>query len=137
MRVTGRTQALEQCRIMHDHATGALHQRLDDHRRTFSGMPGQKGLKILKISVALGQRHHMLLRQNALEQGVHALFRIADRHGTKSVAMIAAKETHNTPAFWFAAVGPILNGHLQRNLDRNRARLGKKHPFKWIRQHIA
>ena len=51
-----------------------------------------------------------------------------DRHGAERVAVIAAVEGDQHAPPRLAAIGPILIGDLERDLDRGRAVVGEEHP---------
>src|SRR5665213_3659783 len=76
----------------------------------------------------------IMRRQGAREGAVHALFRVAHRHRTQRVAVIGRLEADELAASGRAAIDPILQRHLERDLDRDRAGIGKEHMIEIVRQ---
>ena len=124
-------QALEKFRTAHAHAAGALQQRLDDQSgdilRAVPQAILERGkrtaLAILGRLVAVERvgegQHRNLAHEIAMER--EEARAAADRHGAERVAVIAAVEGDEDAAFSLAAIGPILIGHLQGDLDRGGA----------------
>ncbi len=118
------------------HAAGALHQRFDNESRERLGVAFQRLLQRVRARVVRRQRDTHMFRQHAAKERMHALVRIAHRHGTGGVAMIAAAERDEAGARPLPAIAPELDRHLERDLDRDRARIGEEHPVEVARQHV-
>ena len=94
MPVRRRPQMPQHLRLMKQHAARALHQGLDDDAgNIFRGAFEQRieSLRSIRVNWKIGDD---LLRQDVREKPVHPFLGIADRHGRKCVAMIAAFERH-------------------------------------------
>ena len=61
----------------------------------------------------------MLPRQEAAKQAMHPRVRIGHRHRAGRVAVITALEGHERGTAAQAAIGPVLDGHLHGDLDRD------------------
>ena len=59
---------------------------------------------------------------------------IGDRHGAERVAVIAAAEAHEAVALALPGIEPVLDRHLHRDLDRDRAGIGEEHAVEIARQ---
>ena len=84
-------QAAQHLGIVHQHAAGALHQRLDQDPGQLRAPALQEGVQLDLAGLVARQGDDVVLGQHAPEQAVHALFRIADRHGAEGVAVVAAR----------------------------------------------
>ncbi len=129
MPVGRRSQTPEHLRLVEQHPARALDQGLDNNARQFAGAPLQEGVERRGAGLVAGQVEDGVLGQRALEQGVHALFRIAHRHRGEGVAVIAALEGEEFGAAALAPVQVELHGHLHGHLDRHRAGVGEEHPL--------
>ena len=135
--VAGCAQSAQNLRRVEAHAARALDQRLDDDRRHVVSVAGEVGVEGGDSCLVLGQGHHVLLRQGAGEQAVHALFGVAHRHGGEGVAVIGALEAHEAVTPANPLVEPVLQRHLERDLHRHRARLREEHPGERVGEHAG
>lgn len=67
-----------------------------------------------------------LLAKHFSEEAVHAAHGIANAHCSLRVAVVAAERSDETVLFGMSERLPVLDGHLLRNLDRDRSRVGEK-----------
>jgi hypothetical protein len=67
---------------------------------------------------------------------VHAGNRVANRHGAEGIAVIAAAWSDEALFAGLAACLPVLQRHLHRDLDGNRARIGKEHRLQGFRREL-
>ncbi len=67
-----------------------------------------------------------LLRDVVAEQPVHAGHRVADRHRPRGVAVVAAANGEEQVALRLAATLPVLQRHLDGDLDRDAAGVGEE-----------
>jgi hypothetical protein len=119
-----RPQHVQVAGVVEAHATRALHDRLDDHRRQLVGVrldqPRQLGDVVL-LERGRGRSGEHLPRQHVAPQRVHATVRVADAHRPEGVAVVAAAPGHQ-PVLGRASPRPlVLQTHLDRDLDRDRA----------------
>ncbi len=68
-----------------------------------------------------------VIRQHGPEAFMHAVDGIAHRHRAERVAVISAANRQQPIAIRLAARDPVLDRHLDRDLDGHRARIGEKH----------
>ena len=81
------------------------------------------------------QRHDHLVGEHAAEQRVHALFRVTHGHRGERIAVIGVLEAQEPGTAKFALVEPVLQRHLHRDLDRDRAGLAEKNVLEITGQH--
>ncbi len=93
---TGLAYALQVARVIEAHAASALNQRFEDHGgdllvvgRQQAGEGDEVRLIPVVVEGALRRRGEQVLRQVAVIQAVHAVMRIAHRHGTEGIAVVA------------------------------------------------
>ncbi len=65
---------------------------------------------------------------------MHALFRVANRHSGKGVAVIAVAKVNDALAFGLATVDPVLAGHFERHFDCDRAGISEEDALQITRQ---
>ncbi len=73
------------------------------------------------------RRHEQLLRQHVIEQGMHAGYRVAYRHRVQRVAVIAVAQRNETRLRRQVPAAPVLDRHLQGDLDGHRTGIGEEH----------
>ena len=127
MLVAKRAQPPQRFSVVKAHAAGALYQRFGDDGGHLMRMGGEKGVERRGLFGVGRQFGDQLFGDRTLEQRVHALIRVADRHGGQRVAVIAALEGNEARPAASAVVDPVLHGDLHRDLDRNRTGFGKEH----------
>ena len=71
-------------------------------------------------------REH-LARQHVAPQGVHPAVGVAHAHRAERVAVVAAAPGHQPVLARTSARALVLEAHLDRDLDRHRARVGEEH----------
>ena len=86
--------------------------------------PGIVETSVKSIWGAIGE--HVLCK-HAREQAVHPADRVADRHRAERVAVVAAAHGQQPPALGVALRPLELQAQLDRDLDRDRAGVGKEH----------
>ena len=113
------------------HASGTLHDRLQDQRGDLVSLLLQQILQRTDrlLLPRFGELHgrlwqEVLHRQTSRKQAVHTSDRIANRHGMPCIAMIPAADRRKTMFLRLPLRLPILNGHLHRYLYRHRAAIG-------------
>ncbi len=77
-----------------------------------------------------------LLCQHAAEQLMHAVDRVAHRHGTEGITVIAVTDTEHAVFAGFVTGVPILDRHLQRHFHGNGAGIGNEHPLQGFGRHL-
>ncbi len=132
----GLAQQLQVNRVIHAHAAGALHQRLDDYRCRLMRVLGQRlfhqpettprvvlpGFAWRAIE-AVRRRHHDRLHQQWLVAvPVHAF--AADGERAQGFAVIAVAQRDELGLRRLAAVAPVVGAHLQRHFDGAAAVVG-------------
>ena len=70
------------------------------------------------------------------KQVMHAIDRVGDRHRPEGVAVVAVGNGENALALWLIFGLPVLQRHLQRDLDRYGARVSKENSFQARRGQI-
>ena len=131
-------------RVVGVHAARALEDRLDDHRGELVGVPGGEvadllgpGVELLGVGAGTrGSRGEDVLGEGALPQRVHAAVRVGHRHRREGVAVVAAADREESGAAPLAATDLRLEGHLHRDLDRDRAGVGEEDPGQRLRGHL-
>ena len=108
------------------HAAGAEDQRLDDERRRPARVrqAASSASSVACSRACGGKRNAHDVEQQRLVGGVEDAAR-AGRHGADGVAVIAVLERDDARAR-LAAVAPVAERHLERDLDRGRAAVGKE-----------
>ena len=127
-------QQREAARRVKAHATGALHDRLEDDRRQLAGMAGGQ-LAHMRCPALVepgaeaggGQLREHVLRQSAGEMAVHAGDRVGQGHRSERVAVVAAPQRQQPRALGVPQRALELQAHLDRDLDRHGARVGEEH----------
>jgi len=122
------------------HAPCPLHHRLKNDRSDFfpvllqhlTGMIQTGRIKRL-IKTARRLLHKKLARQHAREQAVHAGNRVAYGHGPDSVAVVAATRGQKAGALRLSSGVLVLQRHLEGDINRHGAGIGKKDAFKAVR----
>jgi hypothetical protein len=116
------------------HAARALYDRLEDQRGELVavraqqvGEPAPVLLAARLVEAARGPFGEVLDRQRAREQAVHARDGIAHGHRAERVAVIGAAQREQTLAARLSARVPVLQGELDRDLDRHGARVAQEH----------
>ena len=108
----------------------ALHDGLDDDGRGLLGVDCQQVGELGDVAVVerlgearAGHRSEDLLGQHACEHRVHPVVGIAHRHAPKGVAVVAAPHGEQAPAGGPRLTPGELQGHLDGDLHRDRARV--------------
>ncbi len=111
------------------HPARALDDGLDDHSGQFVGVAFDQGPQLLGVRLlVLGRRRvrEHLTRKDPGPQLVHPALGVAHRHRLPGVAVVAATPGQQ-PLLARAAQGtPVLQAHLDRDLDRDRPGVGEK-----------
>ena len=102
---------------LHEHAGGALHERLDDHRGDRLAVFGEQALEVLGVARAGGDGVEQQRPVDGVEQ-VDA----ADRHRPERVAVVRVLQADELRALRLAPLGPPLERHLQRRSRRRSSR---------------
>ena len=117
------------------HAAGALHDRFEDDGRHLVGVALQERSHLLEVAVLeagaedRGRPGREELRgEHVGELVVHAVHRVAHRHGGEGVAVVAAPHGEQAMAVGPAPPQPVLDRHLDGDLHRDRAGVGEEHP---------
>ena len=108
-------------RLGHDRgqlAVVALEQRLD------AGAPGRVDGRVEPARRAVGED---VARQDVGEEVVHPAHRVAERHGAERVAVVRAAEREQPRLLGTPGAPPVLQHHLQGDLDRDGARVREEH----------
>jgi hypothetical protein len=131
--VAGRAQQLQIDRIVHAHAAGALHERLDDDGRYVGMMFRERRLhlrehatcmigfahaRLARIGVGRGRRDDV--HQQRLVDGFVQID-VAHRERAERLAVVAVRECDETGLARVAGVPPEMEAHLDRDLDRGGA----------------
>jgi hypothetical protein len=123
-----RGDLLEKTRRLLAHAGCALHRRLQNDARRFRGLFFEKGFQgrdagrvvrfpdCTRMLMTLGRREMVGGKKPWLEPGVEST-RISDSHCAKSIAVIGIGHTDHPTLLREAAELPVLEGHLQGDLD--------------------
>ncbi len=127
--------------LVETHAAGTLHDRFQDYRGNAAmvlfGQPGEIGnIVVIPVIVkaTLRRAGEQMLRQVAAPQAVHRVFRIADRHGGKRIAVITALQREEfLPRL--SASQPVLQRHFHRHFDGDRAGIGEEHALQRLGRH--
>ncbi len=121
-------------RVVEAHPSGALHDGFDDHGGHLGGVLRQLRLErrgVAGVVVAGHRRGEHLLGQHRMCPGcpqlVHAAVGVADAHRGERVAVVAAAPGHQPVTGGLAAAAPVLQRHLDRDLDRHRAGVAEEH----------
>ncbi len=81
-------------------------------------------------------RGEHLARQDVGPQRVHAAVGVAHAHRGEGVAVIAAAPRHQPVLRRAAEAAPVLQRHLHRDLDRDRARVAEEHGVQPVRGDV-
>ena len=137
--VAQRAQPAQVIRVIHPHAAGALHQRLDDHRAGFVGVafeqgaqfaePARRGLcgSFARFALVGIRRRRQQRGQQQRRVGLAVQRHVADRQRAQRFAVVAAAERDEAGLLAMATVEPVVEAHLQRHFDRGRAVVGVEH----------
>jgi hypothetical protein len=104
---------------VHDHASRPLHERLHDHRGHLARVLGQHPLHVRGVAGLGVQR---VEQQRAVERVEQV--DPADRYGADRVAVVGHPQGDEPGAPLVAALAPVLEGHLERDLRGGRAGVG-------------
>ena len=113
--------------VVHRHARRALHQRLDDQRGGGGVMRGEvrrQGVRgarrrfARRFSGPRGRRFHDRVPVQERRVGVAKERNVGDGERAERLAVIAPREARELDLLRNAAVAPIVEGHLQRDLGR-------------------
>ncbi len=116
---------------MEPHAAGPLHDRLDDDRGDLVARAVEHHVerRERRGHLALAGRHRrpqdlaQQIREGAVED------RVAARgHRAEGIAVVGVVEPDEDAAPRLAALAPLLDRHLHRDLDRGRAVVGDRRP---------
>ena len=120
-------------RRVETHPPGPLDDGLEDHRRQFVAMAcdqvGEFGdvVGLAGLAEAAGRgRGKDLLRQGRGPQAVHPGIRVADGHGVEGVPVVAAADGHEAVTLGTPPGLPVLDGHLDGHLHRDRPRVAQE-----------
>jgi hypothetical protein len=131
----------EAVRVVDVHAAGSLQHRFDDDRGELVGVPvHQRGDLVgpagdVGVEAAGRPRREQLRGEHPGEHRVHAAHRVAHAHRPERVAVVGAAQCQHSGAPRCPAAGGsttsaaalvVLQGHLQRDLDRDRSRVGQE-----------
>ena len=118
------------------HSARALHDRLDDDRGEFVGVPGQLRLERGTVGRVVACRHlgcEHLPGQDIGPQLVHAAIGVTDAHRGEGVAVITTSPGHQPVAARTAQAALVLQGHLDGHLDRHRTGIGEEDGVQTVR----
>src|SRR3974390_3691915 len=90
-------------------------------------MRGEKFIERCDALFAIWQIDDVMLWQQPGERRVHAVLSVTHCHRVGCVAVITVLEGNKLATATHAAIGPILYRHFERDLDRDRAGIGKKY----------
>ncbi len=110
--------------VVEAHAACALDDRLDDHRGQLVGVRLDQPRQLRDVVLlerGRGRSGEHLPRQHVAPQRVHAAVRVADAHRAEGVAVVAAAPGHQPMLGRVSARPLVLQTHLDRDLDRDRA----------------
>ena len=123
-------------RVVHRHAGRALHARLDDQRSGRRVMEGEMRVErtcrpLRDVARRLARRCRACIRARhrrtgtqERQVGVAEERHVGHRERADRLAVVAAGETHEPGLRGPAAVLPVVERHLERDLDRGRAVAG-------------
>mgnify|MGYP000052675404 CR=1 FL=1 len=138
-------QQHEELGIVHAHAAGALHERLDDDRGDFIMAIGEEccdlgdtsscdvdsGLvRCALIGVGRVDRDH-IHQQRAIDRFIE--LHVTDRQRAECFAVIAVAQRDEASLARPADILPIVKTHLHRDFDRSRATVGKEATIETLR----
>jgi len=128
--VTQAPQAPQIIRRIEPHSARTLNDGFEDHRCKLVAVSGQLLRQVRDVPLleglveaagrALGED---VLFERRTEEIVHAADRIADRHRGKGIAVVTAPYRQQATLLGLPLCEPILPGHLDCDLDRNRTRI--------------
>ena len=136
--VAGLAQEREVHGVVHAHRARALHQRLDDDGGDLVRVLGQRRFHVREHApavrlpalarlapVAVGGGHRDDVHQQRL---VHLLVEldVADGERAERLAVVAVRERDEAALLRPAEVVPVVEAHLDRDLDRGRAVVGEE-----------
>ena len=131
--VAERSHPCEILRRVEPHASGALHDRLEDHRGQLVAMLLQQLRELCRVCVGarlaeatFGARRKEVGGKAALEETVHSCHRITHGHRAEGIPVIATANREQPPLRRAPLRLPDLQRHLDRNLDGNRPRIAQK-----------
>ena len=132
---------LQPFRVVHPHPARALHDRFKNDGSNFvtmcrhqSGEADHVHLVPLAVEAALRRRGEQVFRQIPLPQAVHGVVRIAHRHRSEGIPVIAVAEGEETLAR-FALRMPVLQRHFHRHFHRHGAGIRQEHALQRVRRH--
>ena len=125
----------QECRRVRMEAAGALQHRLQNDGGELLAMGGKIGFELRAGGVQHGRvairrrraRREALRRQMVAEAFVQAVVGIADRHGGKGVAVVAAAQGEEADALRLTPGLPVLQGHFHGDFDGDRAGVAEEH----------
>ena len=127
MLVAQTAATFQEFRVVQPHTAGPLHHWLQNQRGDLVRVLLQlraHGVQSAIVPDAVephrGRLGEVMPRQNAAEQIVHAVDRIAHRHGPEGVAMIAVAQRQQPVFAGLALAHPVLQRHLDRHFHRHR-----------------
>ena len=121
--------SLERFRRMESHSRCHLRKRLDDHCRKLILSLSNKRIERRLEFIGLWNRLRELLQQKPFEVGMHAVFRIANAHRARRVAVVCVLKTDELITRRFSSrrtIRPVLHRHLHRHFDSNGARIAQE-----------
>ena len=124
--VGGGAQPAQHGGIMHLHPASTLHQGFDQDGRDLAALAVEEGVESLGRGLIGRQSDDMMLGQQAGEEGMHTLVRIADRHGADGVAVIAVAEGQEAVPPLLPPVQEELDRHFHGDLDPRPSRSREK-----------
>ena len=124
--ITQGTHRLQVGGVVHAHAAGALHHRLQNHGSNLLMMIRQHlldGIEIpgIKITVvgALRRLGKIMFGEHPAEQRMHAVDRVTGGHGPEGIAVIAIAQGQQFILAGVPLAEPVLQGHLDRHFHRH------------------
>ena len=131
--------AAQVSRMMHAHAAGALHQRLDDHRADFAGMRVQQGLQRIGGTLRTGDGRGLVAAAECIgrggeqhvqqQRGVHPAVQrdVAHRQCPQRFTVVAVGQRDEARAPGVATVVEPVERHLQCDFHTGRTVVGIEH----------
>src|SRR5262249_30327672 len=130
--------ALQELHRMRNHAARALQQRLDDHggdlaatlrqqlRQRLNAFDVTRGAWLAHRTAMTISKGDAVCRKTQRTKRLRKSRVGADRHGPYGIAVISMFKGHNFLLVALPSVLPVLDRHLQRNLDRSRSVIGEE-----------